>query len=175
MTDHSHNTANSKLQSLQYSEGLSDSYKSDVSWFSAGFSTRDSPSLLNTWDTDDDCVYIVLHDEVVSELKHLAVTLGIDNQLNGKRQVNYRAANLRWNPVKESVVQQWWKHSKKWTKHNEEESRQLYPRPEKRTKQSTRQRDNSNSKKSKRKNNPVVIPGIGCSYRLPVIKRPPVK
>lgn len=114
---------------------------------------------LNRWESDET---IEFQEENEAKLRHLAATLGIDGHSRGKC-----ARDLRWKPVQESFVNGWWKQSKKWKKHNEE------------TKISHHYHDNSTrqyNRQYRKKQNPVVnVPGIGCSYRLPVVRKRFVK
>lgn len=146
-----------------------------------------SPSLIR--DDSSDCM--ILFQDEITELKHLAVTLGIDTQ-HKSRGVLVGEGDSRWSPVKESKGEQWWKNSKKWIKHIEEQDvpnghyETCKPNPNvTRTRRDEKIKNEpglyhkgkkdevydalpENVEKNIRS---VAIPGIGCSYRLPTINK----
>lgn len=129
-------------------------------------STTSEPPSLTRWESEDDLDIIWTKDNTVTELRHLAVSLGINNHIN--KEPKCKTANIRWNPAKESVTQEWWKQSRKWKKRYEETKTNQYPRHDGRP---TRQP----IKRQQRRNTVVNVPGIGCSYRLPVVNKRTIK
>jgi hypothetical protein len=154
----------------------------------------ESPSI-NRYDTDD-CI-ILLQDDI-SELRHLALTLGIEKQRKSC-DVLVREMNSKWCPVKESRGDRWWKHSKKWIRHNDEDMQSGHEAQKQNpnltrtrweekiereselsaeTEREERDKDKAHDNlpdNIKEKIRSVAIPGIGCSYRLPVINRKQTK